>query len=161
MSEEQFEYCVLNRQFEQHVMAIVREARALRAEVERLRAELAGEQRSNERQANAIATLRAEVERLKKLIDPAVIAAAKLIERNADLHPTGCCHKCSIGLAQRDALLKALREIADNPLPAVKGYECAWCNRVRTHHENCPCSIAAAALASTDAAEGREARDER
>jgi hypothetical protein len=49
-----------------------------------------------------------------------------------------------------DRYRKALEEIADNPLPAEKGYECAWCNRVLRHHKECPCSIAARALAGEE-----------
>jgi hypothetical protein len=54
------------------------------------------------------ATLCAERDEFKKLLDPAVLAAVRELANNVANHPTGCCRKCSAGLAERDALREAL-----------------------------------------------------
>ena len=59
--------------------------------------------------------LQAELADTRKLLDPAVVAAAKSLERNADTHPDGCCSVCTEGLAERDALRQRVTELeADN-----------------------------------------------
>jgi len=55
--------------------------------------------------------LQAELADTRKLLDPAVVAAAKSLERNADTHPDGCCSVCTEGLAERDALRQRVTEL--------------------------------------------------
>lgn len=93
-------------------------ADALAAEVERLnKLEIHGETYVHHSRLDAAEAGRdaAEKERdeIKKLLAPEVLAAARLIALNADAHPNGCCHKCRAGLAHRDRLLAALREIVE------------------------------------------------
>ena len=69
--------------------------------------------------------LESELADTRKLLDPAVVAAAKSLERNADTHPDGCCSVCTEGLAERDALRQRVTKLEEtaNRLAALHALE--------------------------------------
>jgi len=48
-----------------------------------------------------------------KLLDPAVVEAARSLKRNADKHPDGCCSKCRAGLAELAQLREQLHTLGN------------------------------------------------
>jgi hypothetical protein len=63
---------------------------------------------------NQYETLRqshARVAELERLLDPAVVTAARGLVAHADAHPDGCCRHCRKGLAERDQLKIRVAEL--------------------------------------------------